>query len=146
MRLTQDDEMVHCAPNRGWEMLRTRVRMIYLIPPDYGCTCTCTGSPICAGVPPAMTTSRFGVVPSPCVIWRIGPTVLTIAAPAGLLMNPARASRRPVPFGSSESASTKDCFGGNPVTAACRICTMPWSNNVTCVTGVAYTHLRAHDT
>src|SRR6516225_5924085 len=48
-----------------------------------------------------------------------GTMVLTMAAPAGFVMNPASGSNRPAPFGSSESASTNGCLGGSPVTAAC---------------------------
>src|SRR6516164_3299551 len=62
--------------------------------------------------------------------------VLTMAAPAGLVTNPASGSNRPPPFGSSASASTNCCLGGSPVTAAWTICTRPWSNSVTCVAGL----------
>src|SRR5262249_49699544 len=63
--------------------------------------------------------------------WRIGPIVLTMAAPAGLVMKPCSGSRTPAPDSSLASASRYGFPGSSPVTAASNTCTSPWSDSET---------------
>src|SRR5262245_63536988 len=82
-----------------------------------GC-CTCTTRP---GPPsPAVITVRYrrtsGVPAAGSTILRMGPTALTIAAPAGFVVNRASGSTVPVPSAFAVSASTYGCAGSRPTT------------------------------
>src|SRR6516225_8431438 len=67
---------------------------------------TCTGAPRWSGVPGTITRYRFTSRPSPRTIWRMGPAVLTMAEPAGLVMKTERGSRVPLPSALLARAST----------------------------------------
>src|SRR6185436_5810613 len=69
-------------------------------------TWTCTASPNFAGSPGAMTRYRRSAWAEFCTTCRIGPTALTMADPAGLVMKAARGCTDPVPSFLSASAST----------------------------------------
>ena len=66
----------------------------------------CTASPNFAGSPGAMTRYRRSAVAELWTICRIGPTALTMAEPAGLVMKAASGCSDPVPSLLSASAST----------------------------------------
>ncbi len=73
---------------------------------DHYGNCICTTAPGLAASPFAITRKRRGVLLSPWTIWRIGPVALTIADPAGLVMNAASGSSGPSPLALLASAST----------------------------------------
>ena len=71
-----------------------------------GSTCTCTGAPSAPSLATgAIVRYRRGTSPAPSTTWRIGPTALTTAAPAGFVLNWAMGSSAPEPSGCAESAS-----------------------------------------
>src|ERR1700758_2271084 len=68
--------------------------------------CTCTGAPSVAPIAGTITRYRRCAFTSVSTSCRIGPMALTIAAPAGFVMNDCSGCSAPVPSGFSARAST----------------------------------------